>query len=148
MTLHYRPSAMTIAHAYTLLLEAAVLAASFGMLRLNFWTRDRNQRHGRPGYQPPSDFPTGQQDDAKIGPLLLASVGSADFASSDIEPASEKDQAILYCPEHGQHFNDKPQIQGEQNQRAHLKPMNSDPVKIHDPASLGKGAALAQGLTD
>jgi len=148
MTLHHRPFAMTNAYAYTLLLEAAVLAASFGMLRLSFWTRDRHQRHGRPGYQPPSDFPTGQQDDAKIGPLLLASLGSVDFALSDIEPASEKDQTMLCCPERSRHFNDKRQIQGEQNQRAHLKPMHSDPVKFHDAALLGKGAALAQELTE
>ena len=33
---------MTIAHAYTLLLEAAVLAASFGILWLSFWVRDRH----------------------------------------------------------------------------------------------------------
>ena len=40
------------------------------------------------------------------------------FASGDIQPASKKDEAILHGPEHAQHFNDKPQIQAEQNQRA------------------------------
>ena len=139
---------MTIAHASTLLLEAAVLAASFGMLWLCFWIRDRHQRHGRPDYQPRSDFAAGRKDNANIGPLRLARVGTVDFALSDIEPASEKDQTMLCCPERSRHFNDKRQIQGEQNQRAHLKPMHSDPVKFHDAALLGKGAALAQELTE
>jgi hypothetical protein len=44
---------MTIAHAYTLILEATVLAASFGILWLSFWVRDR---HG-----------------VKLGSLVLAS---------------------------------------------------------------------------
>jgi hypothetical protein len=124
---------MTIAHAYTLLLEAAVLAAAFGILWLSFWVRDR---HG-----------------VKLGSLIpgrAASVGSLaiNHALSDVQPASEKDETILYRPEHAQHFNDKPQIEAEQNQRAHLKPMNSDPMKIHGPALLGEGAALAQELSD
>ena len=124
---------MTIAHACTLLLEAAVLAAAFGILWLSFWVRDR---HG-----------------VKLGSLIpgrAASVGSLaiNHALSDVQPASEKDETILYRPEHAQHFNDKPQIEAEQNQRAHLKPMNSDPMKIHGPALLGEGAALAQELSD
>jgi hypothetical protein len=40
---------MTIAHAYTLLLEAAALATSFAMLWLSFWLRDRHRQHHRPG---------------------------------------------------------------------------------------------------
>src|SRR5712672_89689 len=35
---------MTVAHAYTLLLEATVLAASFGILWLSFWARDRRRQ--------------------------------------------------------------------------------------------------------
>ena len=67
--------------------------------------------------------------------LALASVGSGtrlpiDLASSDVQPASEKDETILYRPEHVQHLNDKAQIQGEQHQHAQLKPMKPDPV-IH-----------------
>ena len=125
---------MTVAHAYTLLLEAAVLAASFGILWLSFWVRDR---HG-----------------VKLGSLVLARGASGgslaiDLASSDVQPASKKDEAILHGPEHAQHLNHKPQIEAEQNQRAHLEPMNSDPVKIHDPALLlAGGAALVQELSD
>jgi hypothetical protein len=67
------------------------------------------------------------------GLLVLASVGSGtrlpiDVVSSDVHPASEKDKAVLYGPEHVQDFNDEPQIQAEQNQCAQLKPMKSDPV--------------------
>src|SRR5438067_315466 len=125
---------MTIAHAYTLLLEAAVLAGSFGILWLSFWVRDR---HG-----------------VKLGSLVLArgACGGSlaiNLASSDVQPASEQDETVLYCPEHAQDFNHKPQIEAKQNQRAHLKPMNSDPVKIHDPALLlAEGAAPAQELSD
>jgi hypothetical protein len=47
---------MTIAHAYTLLLEAAALATSFAMLWLSFWLRDRHrQRH-----HPMADFASDQ----------------------------------------------------------------------------------------
>ena len=125
--------AMVVGYAYTLLLEAAVLAASFGILWLSFWVRD-GRRH-------------------QLDPLVLcrgASGGSVtiDLASSDVQPAGEQDETILYRPEHAQHVNHKPQIEAEQNQRAHLKPMRSDPVKIHDPALLGPSAALAQGLSD
>jgi hypothetical protein len=69
-----------------------------------------------------------------VGHLVLASVlGSGtrlpiDVVSSDVQPASEKDKAVLYGPEHVQDFNDEPQIQAEQNQCAQLKPMKSDPV--------------------
>lgn len=124
---------MTIAHAYTLLLEAAVLAASFSILWLIFWVGDRHGVKLR-----------------SLVPGRAASVGSLaiNLALSDVKPASEEDETILYRPEHAQHFNDKPQIEAEQNQRAHLKPMNSDPMKIHDPALLGEGAALAQELSD
>ena len=71
---------------------------------------------------------------ANVGPLGLASVlGSGtrlpiSVASSDVQPASEKDEAVLYCPENAQYLNDEQQIQVEQNQRAQLKPMKSDPV--------------------
>ena len=124
---------MTIAHAYTLLLEAVVLTASFGILWLSFWVRDRHR--------------------VKLGSLVLARGASGgslaiNLASSDVQPASEQDETVLYCPEHAQHLNHKPQIEAEQNQRAHLEPMNSDPVKIHDPALLlAEGAALAQELS-
>ena len=118
---------MTIAHAYTLLLEAAALAISFAMLWLSFWLRDRHREY------PAADFARDQQDGTNIGPLVLASVGSGtrlpiDLASSDVQPASEKDEAVLYCPENAQYLNDEQQIQAEQNQRAQLKPMKSDPV--------------------
>jgi hypothetical protein len=66
---------MTIAHAYTLLLEAAVLAASFGILWLSFWVRDR------PG--------------VKLGSLVLARGASGgslaiNLASSDVQPAASR----------------------------------------------------------
>ena len=120
---------MTVAHAYTLLLEAAALAASFAMLWLSFWLRDSHRQC------PVADFARDQQDGANIGPLVVASVGAGsrlpiNVASSDVQPASEKDEAVLYGPEHVQHFSDKPQIQGEQHQHAQLKPMKPDPV-IH-----------------
>src|SRR5438105_15163271 len=130
---------MTIAHAYTLLLEAAALAASFGMLWLAFGIRDRPRhiqqvRRARPSGAPVSDLASPQQDFAMVDRrLALASVGSGtrlpiDLASSDVQPASEKDEAVLYCPENAQYLNDEQQIQAEQNQRAQLKPMKSDPV--------------------
>ena len=55
--------------------------------------------------------------------LALAGVDSGvplaiSLASRDIQPASKKDEAILHGPERAQHFNDKPQIQAEQDQRA------------------------------
>jgi hypothetical protein len=125
---------MTIAHAYTLLLEAAALAASFGILWLSFWVRD--------GRRP-------QLDSLVLGRAASGGSLTIDLASSDVQPASEQDETVLYRPEHAQHLNHKPQIEGKQNQRAHLEPMNSDPVKIHDPALLlAEGAALAQELSD
>jgi hypothetical protein len=131
---------MTIAHAYTLLLEIAVSAASFGILWLSFWLRDGHRRHDRPT---PSDFTIHQQDSANGGPLVLLTIASTiglpiDVAPSDVQPASEEDKTILHCSEDVQYFHDKPQIEAEQNQRTHLEPMNSDPVKIHGPALLGK----------
>jgi len=54
---------MTIAHAYTLLLEAAALATSFAVLWLSFWLRDRYREY------PAADFASDQQDGANIGPL-------------------------------------------------------------------------------
>ena len=126
---------MTIAHAYTLLLEAAALATSFAMLWLSFWLRDRHRQY------PVADFASDQEDGANVGPLVLAGVGSGtrlpiSVASSDVQPASEKDEAVLYCPENAQYLNDEQQIQVEQNQRAQLKPMKSDPV-FHNPISPG-----------
>ena len=122
---------MTIADAYRLLLEAAALAASFAMLWLSFWLRDRHRQY------PVADFARDQQDGANIGPLVVASVGAGsrlpiNVTASDVQPASEK-EAILYRPEHAQHFSDKPQIEGEQHQRAQLKPMDSDPVAQTSP---------------
>ena len=135
---------MTIAHAYTLLLEAAVLAASFGILWLSFWMRDDRRRYremqsGEWSRQSLFNRASEQQENAKLGPLVIRSVASGarraiDLASSDVQPASEKDKAILYRFEHAQYFSDKPQIQAEQEQRAQLKPMKSDPV-IHRPIS-------------
>ena len=124
---------MTSAYAYTLLLEAAVLAASFCTLRLSFWVRDGRRR---------------QLESLVLGRAASGGSPTIDLASGDVQPSSEQDKTILYRPEHAQHLNHKPQIEAEQNQRAHLEPMNSDPVKIHDPALLGQGAALAQELTD
>ena len=114
---------MTIAHAYTLLLEAVVLTVSFGILWLSFWMRDRLQRPARSSQQPPSAFASDHQHGAMVAPLSIPVVGSAvrlaiDLATSDIQPASEKDKAILYRPEHAQYLSNKPQIQAEQNQRA------------------------------
>jgi|ERR1051326_8075592 hypothetical protein len=110
---------MAIAHAYTLLLEAAALAASFGILWLSFWLRDRQRQH----HHPAADCASDRQDGAKVIPLVLAGVGSGtrltiDLASSDVQPPGEKDQAILYCPEDAYNLNDEPQIQAEQSQRA------------------------------
>ena len=108
---------MTTAHTYTLLLEAAALAASFGMLWLAFWIRDRPRhiqhvRRARPSRAPVSDFASPQQDFAIVDRrLTLAGVVSGvplaiSLASSDIQPASKKDEAILHGPEHAQHFNE------------------------------------------
>ena len=113
---------MTIAHAYTLLLEAVVLTASFGILWLSFWMRDRLQRPAR-SQHPPSAFASDRQHGAMVAPLSIPVVGSAvrlaiDLGTSDIQPASEKDKAILYRPEHAQYLSNKPQIQAEQSQRA------------------------------
>jgi hypothetical protein len=110
---------MMIAHTYTLLLEAAALATSFAMLRLSFWLRDRRRRH----HHPLADFASDQQDGANVSPLALASTVSGtrltiDLVSSDVQPAGEKDEAVLYRPEHAHHLNDKPQIQAEQHQCA------------------------------
>jgi len=110
---------MTIAHAYTLLLETAALATSFAILWLSLWVRDRHWQH----HDPAADFASDQQDGANVGPLVLASTVSGtgltiDLASSDVQPASEKDEAILNRPEYAQHLYDKPQIQPEQRQRA------------------------------
>jgi|SRR5690242_5771763 hypothetical protein len=112
-------SAMTIALAYTLLLEAPAMASSFAILWLSFWLRDRHRQH----HDPAADFASDQQDGANVGPLVLASTVSGtgltiDLASSDVQPASEKDEAILNRPEYAQHLYDKPQIQPEQRQRA------------------------------
>jgi hypothetical protein len=123
---------MTIAHAYTLLLEAAALATSFAMLWLSFWLRDRHRQL----HDPVADFASDQQDGANVGHLVLASVlGSGtrlpiDVVSSDVQPASEKDKAVLYRSEYAQYLSDEPQIEAEQEQRAQFKPMKSDPV-IH-----------------
>ena len=108
---------MTIVHAYMLLLEAAALATSFAMLWLSFWLCDRHREY------PAADFARDQQDGAMLGRLVLASVASGlrltiNVDSSNVQPASEKDKAILHGPEHAQQFNDKPQIQAEQDQRA------------------------------
>ena len=105
---------MTIVHAYMLLLEAAALATSFAMLWLSFWLRDRHREY------PAADFARDQQDGAMLGRLALASVASGfrltiNVDSSNVQPASEKDKAILHGPEHAQHFDDKPQIQAEQH---------------------------------
>ena len=124
---------MKSAHAYTLLLEAVLGAASLAMLWLSFWLRDRRRGHhelqlgrdelqlGRANHlQPRSDLARAQQDGAIVGRLALASVASGlrltiNLASSNVQPASEKDKAVLYRPEDAQHFDDEPQIQAEQH---------------------------------
>ena len=68
MTVAYGPSVMTVVHACTLLLEAAALAASFGILWLSFWLRDRHRQY------PVADFATDQKDGANVRHLVLASV--------------------------------------------------------------------------
>jgi len=92
---------MTIAHAYTLLLEAVALAASFAMLWLSFWLGDRHRQNRRPA----ADFASDQQEGAKVVPLVLAGVASGtglaiDLATSDIQPTGEQDDAILYRSKH------------------------------------------------
>jgi hypothetical protein len=57
---------MAIADAYTLLLEAAVLTASFAMLWFAFWVRDRRPdakqaRQPRPTDAPVSDIASAQR---------------------------------------------------------------------------------------
>jgi hypothetical protein len=96
---------MMITHAYDmLLLEAAALATSFAMLWLSFWLRDRHRQY----HHPVADVAIDQKDGANVGHLVLASVlGSGtrlpiDVASSDAQPASEKHEAVLYCPENVQ----------------------------------------------
>jgi hypothetical protein len=81
---------MTIAHAYTLLLEAAALATSFAVLWLSFWLRDRHrQRH-----HPVADFASDQQDGAIVGDLVLASVlGSGTRLSIDVVRAMSNQRA-------------------------------------------------------
>jgi len=64
---------MTIAHAFTLVLEAAFVAASFEMLWLSFWIRDRRQqqrdrRELQPLHEPASDLASPEQDFATVGP--------------------------------------------------------------------------------
>jgi len=98
---------MTIVHAYMLLLEAAALATSFAMLWLSFWLRDRHREY------PAADFARDQQDGAMLGRLALASVASGfrltiNVDSSNVQPAGEQDQAVLYRPKNAQHFRDKP----------------------------------------
>ena len=73
------------------------------MLRLSFWLRDRHGEHRHV----PDDLVSHELKDAKIVPLVLASVGSGtgltiDLASGDVQPAGEKDEAVLYRPENAQ----------------------------------------------
>ena len=130
---------MTIAFAYTFLLEAAVLAALFATLWLSFWIRDRHRRIDHQalrtplGHAPGFDLARPQQGFREWRLLGFAGIFSRarfplEIAPRDGKPAGEQDQAVLYRPEHVQHFSDKPQIQGEQHQHAQLKPMDSDPV--------------------
>jgi hypothetical protein len=127
MTVAPRATAMTIGDAYTLLLEAAVLAASFAILWLSFWLSDRRRPYremqpGEPSHQPLVELASEQQDGAKhrlaIGSVASVARRAINLASSDVQPASEKDKTILYRSEHAQYFNDKPQIDAEQEQRA------------------------------
>jgi hypothetical protein len=106
---------MTIAHAYILLLEAVALAASFGIVWLSFWMRDRRRPYrevqsGEWSRQSLFNRASEQQDNGARRAI--------DLASSDVQPVSEKHEAILYRPEHAQYLNDKPEIQAEQEQRA------------------------------
>ena len=112
---------MTIAHASTLLLEAIALIVSFAMLGLAFWGRDRHRnaqqvRQQQPIDAPVSDIASPQQDVAivvrPLAPISIPSRGgwTIHVAASNVQPAGEKDEAILYRPEHAQHLDDKPQI--------------------------------------
>jgi hypothetical protein len=71
------PTAMTIVHAYTLLLEAVALAASFALLWLSFWVRDRRRSTRSSGHPPLSGLASEQQNGAGVGSLVLSSVASA-----------------------------------------------------------------------
>lgn len=108
---------------YTLLLEAVVLAGLFGLLWLSFWAGDRRRSQGQPILPPAPDFTVGQQDSVDKDALVIRIAASTirptiAGVTSDVQPAGEKDEAILYRSEHAQYFNDKPQVQPEQHQRA------------------------------
>ena len=64
---------MTIAHAFTLVLEVAFTVASFELLWLSFWIRDRRQQHRdrrelQPLDEPASDLASPERDFATAGP--------------------------------------------------------------------------------
>ena len=108
---------------YTLLLEAVVLAALFGALWLSFWAGDRCRSQAQPILPPAPDFTIGQQDSVEKDALVIRIAASTikpaiDGFTSDVQPAGEKKEAILYRSEHAEYFNDKPQVQPEQHQRA------------------------------
>ena len=78
---------MTMAYAYTLLLEATVLAASFGILWLSFWILDcrrpyREMQSGECRDQP--EPRAEEQEDAKLGPLVIDGVAAG--ARPDDQP--------------------------------------------------------------
>jgi hypothetical protein len=88
---------------------------------LAFWVRDRHRDAQQVRQPRPTDAPVfdtaGLQTDVAIvvRPLAPVSIASGrglaiHVAPSDVQPAGEKDEAILYRPEHAQHLNDKPQI--------------------------------------
>ena len=120
MTIAALAQAMTITHAYTLLLEAALAAASLAALWLSFWIRHRRQL----GF-------------ARIFPLISF---PGKIAARGVKPPGEKDQAILHRPEDAQHLRHKPQVKAEQHQSDQLEPVESNPV-IHNPVSVAGGSA-------
>jgi hypothetical protein len=69
--------AMVVGYAYTLLLEAVVLAASFGILWLSFWVRD--------GRRP-------QLNSLILGRAASGGSLTIDLASSDVQPAGEQNE--------------------------------------------------------
>jgi hypothetical protein len=99
---------MTTVLPHLLLLEAAVLAASFGMLWLSFCVRDRRglypeMQPDELGHQPLVDLATSEQHHStKLGPSVLGSAASGvrlaiDLTSCDVQLASKR-KAVLHRP--------------------------------------------------
>ena len=88
--------------------------ASFAMLWLSFWVRDRRRQtqQVRPTHLPITGLANPQRDLATVNrPLARVGVASGvrltiDLVSSDVQPTGENDEAVLDRPEHVQHLND------------------------------------------